>query len=500
LSPVDKGRGGLGVLLLAALVAAVHVISFQDSGPIDDELILWRYARNLVQGHGAVFNPGELVEGYSAPLWMLSIAGALAMGLPAQAAGFALGLAGAVLAVVASGLAWRRLHPQTQWFAPALLVAASPAVGWHAVAGLGTVPMAGLIAAWLWLWLAAYERDEPAWGAALALGLAGLMRTEAVILALPFLLVEARRRRLPSAALALVPALLWLAFRLAYYGRWLPVTYHVKKLPLVDELRFGAVYLGVATLTTGIGLLVLLSLPLLLNPRRREGAPLRAATVGLLLFTLYVVSVGGDFLELGRFFVPVLPVALLLACAGFRRVAGPRVAATALVLALALTQWPQFFDRPALRVRHAEFEQRWRHVALELKSRVARGTSVAISPIGAVGWYSELPLVDMLGLTNDAIWRAEPDLAIVEKGHHRYDADWVLSQSPDLVVLANAWLDVNEPGGTPTMVISAWERTLFEHRDFQSSYAAWAVDVGESYPLILYVRRDATPPRGARPM
>ena len=152
-------------------------------------------------------------------------------------------------------------------------------------------------------------------------------------------------------------------------------------------------------------------------------------------------------------------------------------------------------------MRHAEFEQRWKRVALELKSRVAPKTSVATSPIGALGWYSELPIVDMLGLTNDAIWRADPNLDIVEKGHHRYDAEWVLSQSPDLVVLANAWLDVNQSGEaptTPTMVISAWERTLFEHRDFQSNYAPWAVDVGESYPLILYVRRDAEPPRGAR--
>jgi len=500
---VSERRGGLGVLLLAAGLAAVHVISFQGSGPIDDELIIWRYARNLVDGHGLVFNPGQLVEGFSAPLWVLLIAGGLGMGLPAQATGFALALAGAVLAVVATGLAWRRLHPGTQWYPPALLLAASPALGWHAVAGLGTALMAGLIALWLWLWLEAHERDEPAWGAALALGLAGLMRTEAVLFALPFLVLEARKRRLPAAALALLPALLWLAFRLVYYERWLPVTYHVKRLPLLEELRFGVVYLGVCTLTTGIGLMVFLALPLLLHPRPRSESPLRAATAGLFLFVAYVVWVGGDFLELARFFLPALPVALVLACSGFRRLTGARPAAlaTALVVALALTQWPQFFDRPALRMRHAEFEQRWKRVALELKSRVAPETSLATSPIGALGWYSELPIVDMLGLTNDAIWRAEPNLDIVEKGHHRYDAEWVLSQSPDLVVLANAWLDVDESGTaptTPTMVISAWERTLFEHRDFQSNYAPWAVDVGESYPLILYVRRDVPPPRGAR--
>ena len=495
-----RERGGAAaVLALAAVVAAAHVLFLRDSGPIDDEFILWRYARSWVEGDGLVFNPGERVEGFTAPLWVMTIAAGLAMGLPPQLTGLAVSLAGAVAAVIAVGLAWRALHPDTQWYPPALLLAASPALAWHAVAGLGTAPLAGLIAVWLWLWIEAVRSERPARGAALALGLAGLMRAEALLFALPFLWAEARRKRVGTALLSLLPALAWLAFRLAYYGRWLPVTYHVKHLPLSHELKFGLVYLGICTLTTGIGLLAFLGLPNLLRPHSPGRAPVRAATVGLLLFVAYVVWVGGDFLELARFFVPALPVALLVACEGARRIAGERKAllAATLVLALALSQWPQFVDRPALRQRHAEFEERWERVALELRRRTRPGTTVAISPIGAVGWFSRLPIVDMLGLTNDAVWRAEPDLAIVEKGHHRYDAEWVLEQRPELVILANAWLDASE-GGTPTMVISAWERTLWEHPEFQAGYAPWALDVGESYPLILYVRAGAAPPEGAR--
>jgi len=494
------GRRAVGVaLVLAGVVAAVHVLSFRDSGPIDDELILWRYARNLVEGHDLVYNPDERVEGFTAPLWTLTVAGLLAMGLPPGPGGLLVALLGAVVAVVALGLAWRGLHPDTRWYAPALLLAASPALAWHAAAGLGTAPMAGLVAVWLWLWIEAVERDRPAPGAAIALGLAGLMRAEAVLFALPFLAAEARRRRIAPALLALLPPLGWLAFRLAYYGRWLPVTYHVKRLPVAHELKFGLVYLGVCTLTTGIGLLALAAIPNLLRPHAPGRAPVRAASWGLLLFVAYVVWVGGDFLELARFFVPALPVALLVGCEGFRRAVGERraVLGSALVVALALSQWPQFVDRPGLRQRHAEFEERWERVGRELRRRTAPGTSVALAPIGAVGWFSRLRIVDMLGLTNDAVWRAEPDLAIVEKGHHRYDAEWVLEQRPDLVILANAWLEQGGEG-VPTMVISAWERTLWQHARFQRDYAPFALDIGESYPLIVYVREGAQPPAGAR--
>src|SRR5712671_3005496 len=40
----------------------------------DDEMISMRYARNLVEGHGLVWNPGEHVEGYTNFLWTLAMA------------------------------------------------------------------------------------------------------------------------------------------------------------------------------------------------------------------------------------------------------------------------------------------------------------------------------------------------------------------------------------------------------------------------------------------
>ena len=39
----------------------------------DDAFISFRYARNLLEGHGLVYNPGEYVESYSNFLWVLEL-------------------------------------------------------------------------------------------------------------------------------------------------------------------------------------------------------------------------------------------------------------------------------------------------------------------------------------------------------------------------------------------------------------------------------------------
>jgi arabinofuranosyltransferase len=47
---------------------------------VDDAYISFRYARNLIEGHGLVFNPGEKVEGYTNFLWVLIIAMGMKLG------------------------------------------------------------------------------------------------------------------------------------------------------------------------------------------------------------------------------------------------------------------------------------------------------------------------------------------------------------------------------------------------------------------------------------
>jgi hypothetical protein len=295
------------IVAVAALLALVHAGTFLGAGPHDDDFIVYRYARNLVEGHGLVFQPGERIEGYSAPLWVLIEAAGSALSLDPVVVSLAIGIFAACIATWAIGDAWRTRFPEDRWPVPALLLAATPALAWHAVVGLGTTLLAALLA----LWLRAHEREERAGTAGFASGtwlaLACLLRQESMLFALPWALAARRKHALAR----LLPFLVlggWTAFRLVYYGRWLPISYSVKKLAFADDLSYGLAYLWTSTLECGVGVYLVLALFLL---RGRSTA--RVLTLGLLAHAAFVVYVGGDYLPLARFFVPVLP---LLAFAG----------------------------------------------------------------------------------------------------------------------------------------------------------------------------------------
>ncbi len=82
------------VLALTLGLSLVHQLLF--ATVTEDALISFRYARNIADGNGPVFNPGERVEGYTNFLWLVLIA------LPRAAFGVDVAPAAVVLGVLAA--------------------------------------------------------------------------------------------------------------------------------------------------------------------------------------------------------------------------------------------------------------------------------------------------------------------------------------------------------------------------------------------------------------
>src|SRR6202022_2682648 len=66
--------------LVAPAVVAVLVRLLTGPHAIDDAYITFRYARNLAEGLGLVYNPGEWVLGTTAPLWAILLGGGYKLG------------------------------------------------------------------------------------------------------------------------------------------------------------------------------------------------------------------------------------------------------------------------------------------------------------------------------------------------------------------------------------------------------------------------------------
>jgi arabinofuranosyltransferase len=150
--------------------------------------------------------------------------------------------------------------------------------------------------------------------------LAFLNRSDAILLYLGPLAYLAwfgwpvhRARLIAYFAIALAPVALWLAFSYIYYGFPFPNTYYAKVatgIPRSLQLRQGLAYIANSINFDPFTLGVIGLAGAVAVHRRR--LPEIAAAASALLYVLYTISVGGDFMS-GRFFaMPLLICAIVL--------------------------------------------------------------------------------------------------------------------------------------------------------------------------------------------
>jgi hypothetical protein len=448
------GAAALG--LLAANAARYHPFLS------DDALISLRYARRLLDGHGLTWTEGRPVEGYSNLLWILLVAALGRLGVDLIAAARILGALGGALAVAAVLRAWparapREALPAT---AGALVVALSAPIGVWTVGGLEQ-PLVAACLAWASVGAFAILAGRASAGAragtSLCLGLLCLARPDGALFTLGTLAALAlaggdRRERARTAAeLAALPALCVLgqqAFRLAYYGEWLPNTALVKLSPSGHHLLGGLRYVGAGLLSLSpvseLGLAAAAAGALGLGaPGAARARRMRLVLVQLGLWLAYVAAVGGDIFPGYRHFVPVVvllafAVAEGLAWLGERRLRPlpPLRLAAAAAAALLLFTGTQLRSHQSQRAVAERFE--WRGQVVGQALARAFGDSrplVAVTAAGCIPYWSGLPALDMLGLNDHHIARRRPpEVGSGRLAHELGDGAYVLSRRPDLIV------------------------------------------------------------------
>lgn len=478
------GRHRWRVLRLAALVAilALGVVSryrFFGWCLHDDAFISFRYARNLVRGHGLVMNPGERVEGFTNFLWTVAAAPVLALGFDPAIVSQVVGAAVAVGLMLASYFfTIRRLGGGWYALVTPLFLAGNLAFVMESLSGLETLVFSAcLYAACVSFLEERRGNGRPAAWAAWC-GIGSLLRPEGLlvfgILAMWSLLGIARgessaqlRRAVGIYVLLVAPLVAW---RLLYYGDWVPNTFHTKVGFTAAQFWRGWRFTrSLALALTGPLLLSsgALSVVALVRPLRAPGVPLASArgrlfsgrprdeaiAVLLLVATVYIAYVwlvGGDYEPTGRFHAPVLVLLYLLFQEGLRtfvlfvRAYRPRFTAAAVavaVLAGGACLW-RSEDRilrilnqrgwPQSRLQH---HQQLVAVGEWLRANTRPDALVALSSIGAIPYYADRPVLDMMGLTDAHIGRRRmPDMGQGPAGHEKGDGAYVLQRRPDIVL------------------------------------------------------------------
>ena len=208
----------------------------------EDALIVLRYARNLAEGLGFVYNPGERVLGVTTPLHTLISAVFVLLG--GDHAPAVQNVAGVVFLVLEAWLAAtivRRTHGALLGFLVAVILVTNLNFN-YLYFGMETHFYAFLILLCCYFFAL---RKETLTG--LALGVAFLTRYDAALLALLiglFLLAEKRRPPLKLVGAFSIVVAPWLLFSLYYFHSILPSSLGAKKdyYPVFGYLRFIFVY------------------------------------------------------------------------------------------------------------------------------------------------------------------------------------------------------------------------------------------------------------------
>ena len=293
-------------------LGALGVVLLRTAWLCDDAYITLRTVDHLLAGYGPTWNPGERVQAYTHPLWMLLLTLASAVTASPYYAALGLGLCCSFLTAI--GLARGAASPSAAAFAVLLLMLSRSFID-YSTSGLENPLTHGLLL--LFVVAARCQKDTLRLGLASGiLALSILNRMDCLLLLLPlfgYLFVVSPRKSRWWILPGLCPWLVWELFALIYYGSPLPNTAFAKLgsgLPRLDLARQGLAYFEnamrfdfITVVVLGAGLVVAWS---------SRDAISRMQGLGIVLYLAYVVSIGGDFMS-GRFFsAPFFSAVLLL--------------------------------------------------------------------------------------------------------------------------------------------------------------------------------------------
>ncbi len=459
-------------LLLGVAVAVLAVHSLAYDFITDDAYISFVYARNFAEHQELVFNLGQYVEGYTNFLWTLLIGLGMLVDIPPEwTAKILAGVCSAITFVVVLGIMDRALGRKSGWAAiPALLLACSSGFACWTSGGLETqlftmlctIAIHGVVAAED----VAGERRLYTTGVALAL--AAMTRPEGLLVGAVLGVVRiicnvvARRRVIGKHELITAGCFLalwapWFAWRYWYYGHLFPNTYYVKATGvwtgknMAAEMRdSGAYYIWAWLNQTKL----LYALPIALlglvaaKPRTPRFVLGLACAVIAAVYIPYTISVGGDFMGLHRFIMPLFVLAAIAVVLGLEWICArvpenPRgyVAlglATVVLGAFGFTQsqltlksmkWGNWaadhgIDTPAFLIVYTEDRAK---IGAAMESCFRPDDFSIVGGAGAQPYFGRMRAIDVFGLVSERVAHEEPRRR-ARAGHTKFASNELLAE------------------------------------------------------------------------
>lgn len=382
----------------------------------DDAYITYRYAQNLADGAGFVYNTGERVLGTTTPLLTLMLAAVARTGVSIPHASAGIGIASAALAltVVAAWL-FRLTGSSVAAALGALLLVSVPKFVLFAVSGMETsLYVLAIISS-----CALYDRSRFS-AAAVVAAMAALVRLDGIAVGAALVLhyVAVHRRLPPLRAIVayVLPLLSWVVFAWLYFGNVLPQSMLAKHGHAMAAGRWWM--LDFCASAEALPYWALAIAGLVLPIARRTTVP--AGVQALAIWTVaYIAAYSLYRIDMYQWYLSPLAAALVVlgvfgAATIFRigeaadqaTVAGAPIAVLgcALVMApLCIAGRYSTSEAVAAMVEWTNTVERARSDAAAQIRRDGRPDDlIATGAIGIVGWTTRAPMYDTMALVTPA--------------------------------------------------------------------------------------------------
>jgi arabinofuranosyltransferase len=514
------------ILIMASAIYFINAYHANPTGNFstyaDDTYIHLRFAHNLASGYGIVWNVGEPpVEGSTSLLWMLMLAVIESFGVQPVWVLIYICAAFSVLAIIQAFLLLQALSPGHLFenLTATSLIAISPRLMLWAITGLEVTFYAFVLTVCVFFYVLYRRGRIRSWLVGLAFAISAFVRPESLgLFFVTFffdLLVEhfngtGKYRHtfwmIFSFTLVFLPVFVW---KWHYFGYPFPNTYYNKTGGGWIQVQAGFEYAWTNFLEILIpaGLLGFLFLFGLLT--RQHNAEKNYLLILFLAFWSIVVFTGGDYMLKGRFITPSLPLLYVIGGIGLSWLTSKlpvrfRIPLLTLILGVGFAVWnpaesvlKPTFDKPLPTARQGKPKAMVSTPEFVAMGRALReisepGESIALVPIGAVGYYSEMIVYDMVGLVDPVIAHEPFDLKYIESswrpGHDKGDGRYILSLEPTYIIFVDRLTDTPLPGVDDWAMQYKSIVEIWSQEEFHRRYEFTPLKVRNGWYMNLYQR------------
>ena len=513
-----------GALVLAAVVIR---LCLNETTFVDDSYIFLRIAANAANGHGLVWNISELpIEGYTSFLYFLINIIAVKFFSHPELFLQIFGIITCFITIVLVYWLYNAVNTflKTENLVTAILVSISPCFIYWSTAGMETIfyMMFLVFSVFIFIKKSGSPISYLVTGALFAI--LYLIRPESMVFFIYVLLFSTYRlikEKNGSKWLLLICMVLgfqiifapYFIWHLKYFGVLFPNSYYAKVGGGMYQFKGGLSYFfihGKKLFSKGWFILIPIMALFFFDKINYK----QVFLLGLALISVIITILnGGDHFDYARFLLPVLPLFLILIPSSLKKaytLLKLKINYTifcfiipTIILAVNFNQpmyseWLFKPDKP-IAVENNNFAEdyKWQvgfiKMGKALRNISSPGETIAVIPVGAIGYFSQMNVLDMAGILNSDIAR-EP---FVEKyimhwrpGHNKGDGYYILAHKPKYIQLVDYLTTTPQSVPGPHGLFFKSVIEIWNSPEFHSKYEFYPIKLEEGVYYNLYRRKD----------